>query len=66
VLPGLCLVLLRLQGRDREGPRHDSKRQDLEAYENHLTTLPKQGVGAAATGNVEVRLQDVSGRLEWR
>jgi hypothetical protein len=42
------------------------KRQDLEGYENHLTTLLKQGVGAAATGNVDVRLQDVSGRLEWR
>lgn len=30
------------------------KRQDLDGYENHLTTLLEQGIGAAATANVEV------------
>jgi ATP-dependent Lon protease len=33
------------------------KRQDLDGYENHLTTLLEHSIGAAATANVEVRFE---------
>src|SRR5207249_11077857 len=35
------------------------RRQDLDAYENHLTTLLEQGIGAAATANAQVRFEQV-------
>lgn len=38
------------------------KRHDLDGYENHLTTLLEQGIGAAATSNVRVRFEQTEGK----
>lgn len=37
------------------------RRQDLDAYENHLTTLLENGIGGAATSNVSVQFQQADG-----
>jgi ATP-dependent Lon protease len=42
------------------------KRQDFDGYENHLTTLLEQGIGAAATANVDVRFETVADRTVCR
>jgi ATP-dependent Lon protease len=42
------------------------RRQDLDAYENHLTTLLEQGIGAAATANAQVRFEQVDGQTVCR
>ncbi|MDQ4145725.1 MAG: protease Lon-related BREX system protein BrxL [Actinomycetota bacterium] len=38
------------------------KRQDRDGYENHLTTLLENGIGAAATANVGTRFEEVDGK----
>ena len=43
-----------------------SRRKDQDGYENHLTTVLKNGVGAAATANVRVSFEDVEGRIVCR
>jgi Putative DNA-binding domain len=42
------------------------KRQDVDAYENHLTTLLEQGIGAAATANAHVSFEQVAGKTVCR
>ncbi|WUJ74690.1 protease Lon-related BREX system protein BrxL [Kribbella soli] len=42
------------------------QRQDLDFYENHLTTLLENGIGGAAAANVRVRFEEVSGRTVCR
>jgi ATP-dependent Lon protease len=42
------------------------KRQDLDGFENHLTTLLEQGIGAASTANVQVRFEAVNGKTVCR
>lgn len=41
-------------------------RQDLDYYENHLTTLLENGIGAAATANVRIRFEEIGGRTVCR
>jgi ATP-dependent Lon protease len=43
-----------------------SKRKDLDGFENHLTTLLEQGIGAAATSTVEVSFDALDGRRVCR
>lgn len=42
------------------------QRQDLDYYENHLTTLLENGIGGAATANVRIRFEQVGGRTVCR
>ena len=42
------------------------KRQDLDYYENHLTTLLENGIGGAATANVRIRFDELDGRTICR
>lgn len=38
------------------------RRQDLDGYENHLTTLLENGLGAAVTAHIRARFEQVDGR----
>ncbi|WP_425153595.1 BREX system Lon protease-like protein BrxL [Candidatus Palauibacter sp.] len=42
------------------------RRPDQDGYENHLTTLLENGIGAAATANVRVSFEDVGGQQVCR
>lgn len=42
------------------------QRQDVDFYENRLTTLLENGVGGAATANVRIRFEDVDGKTVCR
>ena len=42
------------------------RRQDVDGYENHLTTLLAQSIGAAATANVLVKFEDADGKTVCR
>ncbi len=42
------------------------KRQDVDGYENHLTTLLDNGLGAAATSNVHAQFEQVDGHTVCR
>jgi ATP-dependent Lon protease len=42
------------------------KRQDVDEYENHLTTLLENGLGAAAVTNVGARFEEVNGHTVCR
>jgi ATP-dependent Lon protease len=42
------------------------QRQDLDFYENYLTTLLENGIGGAATANVRIRFEDVDTRTVCR
>lgn len=42
------------------------KRQDLDGYENHLTTLLEEGIGSAATANVRVLFDELAGKRVCR
>ena len=42
------------------------KRQDIDGYENHLTTLLENGLGAAATSNVDAQFEQVDGHTVCR
>jgi len=42
------------------------KRRDLDGYENHLTTLLEQSLGAAATARVRVRFDDADAKSVCR
>ena len=42
------------------------KRQDIDGYENHLTTLLENGLGSAATANVGAQFEQVDGHTVCR
>ena len=42
------------------------KRQDEDGYQNHLTTILEQAIGAAATANADVRFEGVDGQTVCR
>lgn len=42
------------------------RRQDIDGYENHLTTVLENGVGGAATANVRVRFEGVDRKTVCR
>ena len=42
------------------------KRQDIDGYENHLTTLLENGLGSAATANVGAQFEQVGGHTVCR
>jgi ATP-dependent Lon protease len=42
------------------------QRQDLDFYENHLTTLLENGIGGAATSNVRIRFEHLGDRAVCR
>jgi ATP-dependent Lon protease len=42
------------------------KRQDIDGYENHLTTLLENGLGSAATANVVAQFEQVDGHTVCR
>ncbi len=52
------------------GIEHDlkvlPKRQDIDGYANHLTTLLEQGVGAAATANADIAFEQAAGKTVCR